>query len=144
MNPETISTIYLIAAVVTVIIEIWLIVKFVELCSDVRKIRDKQEPARINAAIVRKAMLTGTTDAAYNAIISRLVDFLDNCIVEYWEDPEPKINNAQKLCAMMGRELPPQLRTLEAYRAFATTPEEAERRAEFDRQMEAYRKQKGL
>lgn len=126
MSIQTFNTIIILAAIVSVIIEVWLIVKFVELCGDVKKIREKQEPEKINAATVRKAILTGKTDEVYEAIVSRLIDEHEAYgSYGHWDDLEPKTRAAEAFCAMMNRELPPQLQSREAYLAFLKSMREA-------------------
>lgn len=113
-----------ITAIITVIIEIYLIVKFVELCNDVRKIKTNLLGEAIsdiiNAKTVRRAVITGKEDEVYEKIIRKLIDYLEDYYSQsfYEESCRNKIKAAEGLCGLMGRELPEQLQSLESFRAF--------------------------
>lgn len=106
-------------AIAGIVLEIIIIVKFFQLCGDVRKIESKVECSHgqpVSVRDVKKAVVMGTTDEAYQKIVSGLYD----SIAKYPHSATVpnQIAYAAKLCEIMGKELPAQLKSKDAVEAF--------------------------
>ncbi len=119
---EAISILSILFFIVTIGVEIFLIVKFIGLCNDVNAIKSyisgvsSSSGNPISIREVKEAMLTGREEQIYLAILERLLAVMK----EYDLHPngKQKIEAAERMCAILGRELPEQLRSIEAYRQY--------------------------
>lgn len=108
-------------------LNIWLITVFISMAKNVRRILEKLDgnidtygPKEVNLAI-----LQGKKQEAYDCIISRLYRSLYNiatCKSEgegyLNQTAESNIAYSARLCAKLGKELPEQLQSLEAFKEF--------------------------
>lgn len=106
-------------AIAGIVLEIVILVKFFQLCQDVSNIKNsiqRNEARPISAVDVKKAIVMGTTDEAYQKIVSGLYD----SIAKYPHSATVpnQIAYAAKLCEIMGKELPAQLKSKDAVEAF--------------------------
>lgn len=118
------------------VIQIILIVKIWNMTDDVKRIKNVIEPSAIDTSTVLIAALTNQTDKCYNGIISNLYHQLYNTateikmlkVYEYAQDAQTLkkhedaatkyIADAQHMCNAIGKELPPALTSLDAFRNF--------------------------
>lgn len=113
-------------AIAGIVLEIVILVKFFQLCQDVRNIENsvrRNEARPISAVDVKKSIVMGTTDEAYKRIIGRLYD-------DIAKDPKAatvpnRIAYAEKLCGMMDKELPAQLKSADAVISFFASQNDA-------------------
>lgn len=99
------------------ILQIVILVKFFELCSDVRDIKKNQNRStfrNLNAANAKLSKLVGCEDEMYNDIVQTLIRRLNdnNCMTSVKKD---YIKLAKQLCEILGKELPEQLKSIEAF-----------------------------
>lgn len=109
------------------VLQIMMIVKFFSLCSSVKALKERFCDYRtVDADTVRLAILTNSTDEVYKTIIEKTYRGLGITLAGTYINGEPnevwakrKIATASRLCAIMGRELPAEIRSVDAFRAFA-------------------------
>lgn len=117
---------------VAVCVQIWLIVLFVRLSSNVGailRLLQRQCAAPVAPAValkdVRLAVLLGNQEEVYTKIISKLYDDLSTAELERalhrppTVDAESAIKNASNLCSVLGMPLPSELATPEAFKQFS-------------------------
>lgn len=109
----------LVAAIIIFIIVIFR--KYFILCKNVNELNSYiLNYDKIDAHDIRIALLTGKQEEMYNKIIDRLYILL---ALNYEKKSnrkflERKIAMAESLCSLLGKDLPPQLRSLQSYRIF--------------------------
>lgn len=99
------------------ILQIVILVKFFGLCSDVRDIKKNQNRSTfrdLNVANAKLSKLIGCEDEMYNDIVQRVIRRLTD---GNSMDMEKKkyIKLANQLCEILGKELPEQLKSIEAF-----------------------------
>lgn len=106
-----------IAGLALFILQIVILVKFFGLCSDVRDIKNNQNRSifrDLNATNAKLSKLVGCEDEMYNDIVQTLIRRLNdnNCMTSVKKD---YIKLAKQLCEILGKELPEQLKSIEAF-----------------------------
>lgn len=129
---DTIVVIYIILCIVFLIIYIWLICIFVRMTwnvSDIRSllikyINSKSETKSVSRKDARLAVILHREDECYEQIVTRLFEKLTTAHQEQTEhipptvDTDKVIATAASICAILGRNLPPELSSYEAFQAF--------------------------
>lgn len=105
-----------IAGLALFILQIVILVKFFGLCSDVRDIKNNQNRSifrDLNATNAKLSKLVGREDEMYNDIILSLAKMLSGYKEDYVK--LEFIMLADQLCEILGKELPEQLKSIEAF-----------------------------
>lgn len=109
-------------------IDIWLIVLFVQMAANVKKLREHiavdTAPDQFSMADAKLAVLLHKEDQAYEALITRLFNLYHNNYV--WEsqynidldDLQGKGAAAERMCKVLGHSLPEELRSFDAFKSF--------------------------
>lgn len=116
-----------------VILEIWLIVRFVKMTSDVRKIREKVydnlDSVKYSVANAKLDVLLHREDTAYQAVIEKIFNYLHELTTVraheiYYNEAavtavvEKKVNTGRMICAILGRPFPDELSSIKAFKAY--------------------------
>lgn len=106
-----------IAGLALFILQIVILVKFFGLCSDVKDIKKNQNRStfrNLNVTNAKLSKLVGCEDEMYNDIVQTLIRRLNdnNCMTSVKKD---YIKLAKQLCEILGKELPEQLKSIEAF-----------------------------
>ena len=113
---------FFIIAAATITLEIVIIIKFFEMSSDIRKLKSHFcDFGTLNADTARIAILKGTTDDLYKTIIEKTYLIIMQGRNENEAAVSGKIATASSLCRMIGRELPAELQSIEAFDKFTKT-----------------------
>ena len=117
------------------VVQIMLFVKIWSMTNDVKSIKDMLAPSSDDKSSVMIAYLTGQTDKCYDALVSNMYHQLFGIAVsiksyssykdlhamdiKYLESKAEKdIADAKSMCKAMGKELPSELTSLDAFRDF--------------------------
>lgn len=115
---------FFIITIATVILEIVIVIKFFEMSSDVRKLKSHFcDFETLNADTARIAILKGTTDDLYKTIIEKTYLIIMQGRNENKAAVSGKIAAASNLCQMIGRELPAEIQSIEAFDKFTKADE---------------------
>lgn len=105
-----------IAGLALFILQIVILVKFFRLCSDVRDIKKNQNRSTfmpLSVANAKMCKLVGREDEMYNDIRLSLIKMLSGNKEDYVKKDYIKL--AKQLCEILGKELPEQLKSIEAF-----------------------------
>lgn len=99
-----------------IILQIVILVKFFGLCSDVRDIKKNQNRStfrELNVTNAKLSKLVGREDEMYNDILLSIIKTLSGSKEDYVK--LEFIMLATQLCEILGKELPEQLKSIEAF-----------------------------